>query len=79
MPGGDKTGPNGEGSMTGKQMGICGQRRNYVSNEQDFNFSRQGAGFRHGNGCGRGNGHGRNSLGSRGNFRNVNRGFGRNS
>lgn len=68
MPGGDKTGPFGDGPMTGRQMGICGQRRNQPNDNVPEYYSGQGMGCRRRFGRGRGN------QGGRGNGR----GFGRN-
>lgn len=47
MPGGNKTGPEGIGSMTGRRMGYC------VNNEHpgwDYQNSRRSEGFRRGRG-----------------------------
>jgi len=68
MPGGDKTGPNGEGPMTGRQMGVCGQRRNQAYGNEQTYYAGQGMGCRRGFGRGRGNRGGRGGG----------RGFGRN-
>ena len=55
MPGGDKTGPIGEGPMTGRQMGCCGQKRNRVLNDEQVFVPAQGMGCRRRFGQGRGN------------------------
>ena len=54
MPGRDRTGPNGLGSMTGRRMGFC------ADNDNQY-FSNRGLGFRRGYGGGysRGFGYGR--------------------
>jgi len=63
MPRGDKTGPNGMGSMTGRQLGYC------TGNETP-GFANQSFGF--GRGFGRGIGLGRRSRsGFRAGFRNY--------
>ena len=76
MPGGDKKGPLGEGPMTGRQMGVCGSRKNQVF-QNDETFYGNG----HGMGGGRNLGHGRgNRTGSsmgRGRGNGRGRGFGR--
>ncbi|MGM0508713.1 MAG: DUF5320 domain-containing protein [Fusobacteriota bacterium] len=61
MPAGDRTGPNGEGSMTGKQMGRCRNTKNTESFNNPRGFGRgcrkdsRGSGRRN-NGLGRGYG-----------------------
>jgi hypothetical protein len=53
MPGGDRTGPNGLGPMTGRQMGYC------VGNLPSGNmYGGYGRGFFRGSGFGRGYGRG---------------------
>ena len=42
MPGRDRTGPNGLGSMTGRRMGFCADNSN-------LNYSNRGLGFGRGN------------------------------
>jgi len=54
MPGMDKTGPNGQGSQTGRQRGVCGSNSNNGSS-------------RRGRGCGMGR---RNGFGNRFGFGN---------
>ena len=57
MPGFDRTGPAGQGSRTGRQMGKCGSRKNQPSNEQENPErpgSAKGKGSRSGNGRGLG-------------------------
>ena len=46
MPRGDKTGPNGNGPMTGRMMGNC------VSNDQNYGRDFGGGSFRRGGGRG---------------------------
>lgn len=67
MPGFDKTGPEGEGSMTGRRMGRCtgygNKLRPSTQSENQENspkgYGRRGLGFGwRGNGCGRGRGMG---------------------
>ena len=67
MPGLDKTGPNGQGAMTGRKMGICAGNEN--AGQQ--NVPPAGLGLGLGRGFGRGGGRGR----GRG-FRNVYRATG---
>lgn len=60
MPGGDRTGPQGKGPRTGRQLGLCSgsDKPGYESEEPT-----QGKGFnnglRQGRGLGRGRGQGR--------------------
>jgi len=49
MPGGDRTGPEGIGPMTGRRMGFC------AGNEEPGNFYNPGFGFRTGRGFRAGN------------------------
>ncbi len=53
MPGRDRTGPNGLGSMTGRRMGFCADNSN-------LNYSNRGLGYGRGNrgGFGLGRGYG---------------------
>ena len=60
MPGFDRTGPQGRGSMTGRRMGNCSGN----ANEEGFVYGRGGRGF--GRGFGRGAGFG-NKYGFGGN------------
>lgn len=60
MPGGDRTGPLGEGPMTGRGMGLCGS---YPT--PDHAQSGLGRGFGRGFGRGRGLGGGRGGRGWR--------------
>lgn len=49
MPGGDKTGPMGQGPMTGRRLGICGgfNRTGFMGNSFGGGFGRgRGMGFR---------------------------------
>ena len=51
MPGRDRTGPNGLGSMTGRRMGFCADNSN-------LNYSNRGLGYGRGNRGGFGYGRG---------------------
>jgi uncharacterized protein DUF5320 len=51
MPGFDRTGPAGEGSRTGRQMGKCSNGENNVGGQEPFNGRGQGRGM--GRGVGR--------------------------
>jgi len=63
MPRGDKTGPEGNGPLTGRRMGNCVSNENFISpNNQNF-----------------GRGLGRGFAGGRGYARGFGRGFGRGS
>ena len=82
MPGGDKKGPLGEGPMTGRQMGICGSRKNQAhQNDETFYGNGQGMGggrnFGQGNGQGRGRGNRAGSAMGRGRGNGRGRSFGR--
>lgn len=61
MPGGDRTGPDGFGPMTGRGMGFCAgyDTPGYMS--PGFGL-RRGAGFGRGRGMGRGGGFGRRNM-----------------
>jgi hypothetical protein len=53
MPGGDRTGPNGQGPMTGRRMGYCTANPNLPANLRGFGLGRGiragfGRGFRRG-------------------------------
>lgn len=68
MPRGDRTGPNGAGSMTGRGVGLCSGNTTggFTSGGMGGRF---GAGIGAGNGAGRGLGMGQNTgrnLGGRG-------------
>jgi len=54
MPRGDKTGPNGQGAMTGRKMGLCTGNSNagYFNATENYGLGRQNRGF--GNRRGRG-------------------------
>lgn len=56
MPRGDKTGPNGNGPMTGRRMGYCADndRPGYTENDQNYGRNFGGGGFRRGGGRGLG-------------------------
>ena len=58
MPGGNGTGPSGEGPLTGRGLGSCGSG---VSNAAPNNNQGRGRGFGRGLGFGRGFGRGRRS------------------
>ncbi len=80
MPGGDKKGPLGDGPMTGRQLGVCGCRRNQApQNDEaiyvDSQVMDDGRNFGRGNGQGRGRGNRACRAIGRGNGRG--RGFGR--
>ena len=53
MPRGDKTGPQGDGPMTGRRMGNC-----FKDSERGFGYFGRGFGFNRG----RGFGYGRNRI-----------------
>ena len=53
MPGRDRTGPNGLGSMTGRRMGFCADNSNLNYSNRGFGYGRgNGLGFRFGYGNG---------------------------
>lgn len=55
MPGFDRSGPLGNGPMTGRARGLCGAAdRRQVTTEGDRGFPRSGLGCRRGFGGGRG-------------------------
>lgn len=59
MPGRDRTGPNGLGSMTGRRMGFCADNKNqYFSNRRFGNQTGNRSGFGNGRGYGCGVGYG---------------------
>ena len=63
MPGRDRTGPNGLGSMTGRRMGFCADNDNLnYSNRRFGNQTGNRGGFGNGRGYSRGIGYG---LGNR--------------
>ncbi len=67
MPGFNRTGPNGQGSMTGRRMGNCANS-NFQENDERFNAGRGfGRGFQRGFTGKRGMG-----MGFRHGFRNQN-------
>ena len=57
MPGLNKTGPNGEGPMTGRKMGTCAESAN--AEQQNVPPAGFGRGLGLGRGLGRGGGRGR--------------------
>ena len=42
MPGGDGTGPNGEGPMTGRGLGRCRDNDSYVGAGRNYGYGRYG-------------------------------------
>jgi len=62
MPRGDRTGPNGNGPMTGRRRGHCtgNDRPGYTENNQNYGRG-FGGGFRRGGGRGFGGFRGRNN------------------
>ena len=73
MPGLDRTGPEGEGSRTGRQMGKCSNGENSASGQEPF----MGRGL--GRGMGRGVGRAAGRAARRGTGRGAGRGPGRNA
>ena len=66
MPSLDRTGPEGQGSMTGRKMGKCASKNAQDSNVEINNDQGLGMGRRGGQGLGRGLGRGLgNGLGRR--------------
>ena len=57
MPGLDKTGPNGQGAMTGRRMGSCANNANQNPDNPQIGLGR-GLGLGRGRGCGGGRGRG---------------------
>ena len=53
MPGLDKTGPNGQGAMTGRKMGTCANNANQNPDNPQTGLGR---GLGRGRGCGGGRG-----------------------
>lgn len=75
MPAGDRSGPLGRGSMTGRSMGYCGGNPGpgYMFGSPGFGFGRgfgwgRGFGFGRGRGLGRGRGWGRGWFGRFGGY-----------
>lgn len=64
MPRGDKTGPGGLGSMTGRRMGTC-----VGNNQAEFSFRNYGRGLANGFGRNLGRGFGRNHRFNQNQFR----------
>lgn len=65
MPGGDRTGPQGQGSMTGRRLGICastGQANTDLGQGRGQGMGRGGRGGGRGNGYGAGAGRRGNAL-----------------
>ena len=77
MPLGDKTGPNGQGVMTGRRQGYCtgNEQAGYMSDTPGRGMGR-GAGMGGGFGRGFGNGMGRGMASGRGFGRGMGRGAG---
>ena len=67
MPGYDRTGPEGQGSRTGRQMGKCGNSENSASGHEPQT----------GRGLGRGMGRGVSMAAGRATMRGTGRGAGR--
>lgn len=64
MPGGDKTGPEGSGPMTGRKLGLC-----KGNDSAGFSVARRGVAFGQGRSLGHRNGRGRGMRnGNRGRF-----------
>ncbi|MFO7789264.1 MAG: DUF5320 domain-containing protein [Bacteroidales bacterium] len=62
MPLGDKSGPNGQGPMTGRRLGFCtgNDQPGYTSDAPGRGFG-MGRGMAYGRGFGRGRGYARNA------------------
>lgn len=73
MPGFDRTGPEGQGSRTGRQMGKCSNREENESGQEPL------MGRGPGRGMGRGVGKAASRAARRGTGRGAGRGPGRNS
>ena len=73
MPGFDRTGPEGQGSRTGRQMGKCSNSDNSESGQEPL------MGRGPGRGMGRGVGKAASKAARRGTGRGPGRGLGRNS
>jgi len=70
MPQGDRTGPQGQGPMTGRGMGECGSKGgNSAQQGQGGMRTGRGQGQGAGRGAGRGQGKGKGAGQSRGNRR----------
>ncbi|MBN1952791.1 MAG: DUF5320 domain-containing protein [Bacteroidales bacterium] len=69
MPGFDRTGPEGQGSQTGRRLGKCNPNARKTENQQNADEFSMGLGLRRGRGASRGSG--------MGNGRKQGRGFGR--
>lgn len=70
MPGGDGTGPSGQGPMTGRKLGYCANNGQPVYDRPVYGYGRRGAGYGIGwgrGGMGRGLGW-RNGMGRGGPF-----------
>jgi len=73
MPGFDRTGPEGQGSRTGRQMGKCSNKDNSASGQE------APVGRGPGRGMGRGAGRAAERFAAKGTRRGAGRGPGRNS
>ncbi len=67
MPGRDKTGPEGIGPLTGRQMGLCVENERGAFSNSGRGYGRGfgrggGRGFGYGRGLGRGFGYGRGNF-----------------
>jgi len=58
MPGFDRTGPEGQGSQTGRRLGKCNPNNQESSEQSDVKEYPRGLGRRFGRGMGRGFGRG---------------------
>ena len=63
MPGGDKTGPEGNGPMTGRKLGLC-----KGNDSPGFKAEPRGSANRRGRGLGNGNGRGKGKPFGKGRF-----------
>jgi hypothetical protein len=66
MPGFDRTGPEGQGSQTGRKMGKCNPNNQGTNEQLDVNETSRGLGRRFGQGIGRGFGRGTGKGAGRG-------------
>ncbi len=66
MPGFDRTGPEGQGSQTGRKMGKCNSNNRETTEQFDVNETSRGLGRKFGQGIGRGFGRGTGKGAGRG-------------
>jgi hypothetical protein len=71
MPGFDRTGPEGQGSQTGRKMGKCNPNKQGTNEQLDVDETSSGFGRRFGRGVRKGFGFGRGTV------RSASRGLGR--